>query len=60
MAQLVQNSTLEIDRAILEIEHKAFLYNIMNAAANIVVNVALIYFASEASTYVWRILTCPC
>lgn len=60
MAQLVQNSTLEVDRAILEIEHKAFLYNIMNVAANIIANIALIYFASEAYTYVWRMLTCPC
>ena len=43
-----------------QIERKADGYLVINTLANIALQVLGVYGSIQLSTYVWRMLTCPC
>jgi hypothetical protein len=42
------------------IERRATMYSMLNAFLNVAIPIASIYLFNEVSTYIWRMLTCPC
>ena len=62
MARLVleQTSSANVLEVLDGIERKATMYSLLNAFLNIALPIASVYLYTEVSTYIWRMLACPC